>query len=192
MNTIRIEANAIPSKTVKYINYKTASTSMNCGLSFEDEEDLKQSIYLAVVKAIAAYDKSHGASMETFLHRSVDFATCEFLRNRRREKRVRLLYILDAPLEDGRQPDGCEGHETMLDETADKRDSGIHAVDLHHDVAEALRGLDRETSEVCRLLMEGESVREIARTLGIKRWVLMREIMPRIAARLEKVRDSVK
>ena len=194
MKNACIDRNDIPRDTVRYINIKTVSTSRNVGLSRPDEEDLKQSLYLAVIKAREAYDATHEASLETFLHQAADFATKEFLRNRRREKRVRVVCVLDAPVVEegfGGDDESAEG-ETLADRIPDSRDGGIAEIDLHHDVAEALRGLDEDSLAVCRLLMAGETVNSASKILGLNRWTVIRTIIPAVAARLEKVRSLAK
>ena len=194
MNTTRIDRNAIPQDTVRYINIKTVTTSRNVGLSYEDEEDLRQCLYLAVVKAREAYDASHKTSLETFLHAATDLATKEFLRNRRREKRVRLICVLDEPVaQDGFGGDDetdCE--ETLIDTIADNRDGGIAEIDLHNEVRDALRGLDADSMRLCQLLMDGETVNSASKILGIERWVVLRKMIPGIAKRLEKIRSTEK
>jgi RNA polymerase sigma factor (sigma-70 family) len=194
MNTTHNEGHSLPAATMRYIDLKTRQTSVNVGLSFADEDDLRQHISLAVVKARYAFDEAAKASLETFLHTAVDNAVKEFLRNKRREKRVRLLYVLDEPVcQDGFGGDdeaGCE--ESRIDTIADERDGGIADIDLHNEVQDALRGLDAQSLQLCQLLMDGETLRGAAAKMGITHWRVIRSLMPKIAVRLQKIRDFKK
>ncbi len=187
-------AELIPATTMRYIETKTRQTSINVGFSFADEDDLKQHISLAAVKARYAYDEAAKASLETFLHTAVDNAAKEFLRNKRREKRVRFICVLDEPVcQDGFGGDDevdCE--ESRIDTVPDERDGGVDDVDLHNDVAEALRGLDPLSMQLCQLLMDGETLRGAAEKMGVTHWRVIRCLVPKIAKRLQKIHDFKK
>lgn len=51
MKKIRIEAYALPQNTMNYIARKAKTTAISVGLSYAEEEDLKQHLCLCVVRA---------------------------------------------------------------------------------------------------------------------------------------------
>jgi len=186
MNTIREDQNALPKQTMKYIMGRTVSAAKVAGLSYEDEDDLRQTLFLAAVKARAKYDATHKASIETFLHCAVDNALKNFLRDRRRIKRVNLICVLDAKeCDEGFElGDDEENDETMAERIPDETGSGIPETDLKLDVAEGVRRLDPTSRRLCELIMSGMSVREAGREMGIPFWTLNRKYVPAIARHL--------
>lgn len=68
MKKIRIEAYALPQNTMNYIARKAKTTAINVGLSYAEEEDLKQHLCLCVVRARDNYDAAKRMSLESYLH----------------------------------------------------------------------------------------------------------------------------
>jgi RNA polymerase sigma factor (sigma-70 family) len=189
MNKARIaDANNLPTKTVGYINAKARKTSFCIGLGFEDEEDLRQSLFLAAIKARDSFNAaSRAAMLETYLHRAVDNAAVDFLRRRSANIRTSVLCILDAPLNpNGNHAEFREG-ETMIDFVADRNADTAEDIVLRIDVADAIKPLDRECRELCDLLMRGVSIRECARIMELPLWDVRRRLMPKIADSLEEL-----
>ena len=101
MKKIRIEAYARPQNTMNYIARKAKTTAINVGLSYAEEEDLKQHLCLCVVRARENYDAAKRMSLESYLHMEIDAKTKNFLRDRQARKRVCLVLTLDAPVANG-------------------------------------------------------------------------------------------
>src|SRR5574344_1063250 len=72
MKKIRIEAYALPKNTMNYIARKAKTTAINVGLSYAEEEDLKQHLCLCVVRARDNYDAAKRMSLESYLHMEID------------------------------------------------------------------------------------------------------------------------
>lgn len=181
------DVNALPAITTKYIINKAVTTSRCTGLSFQDEDDLKQTLFLAAIRARENYDPSRNASLETLLHTVVDRALLHFLRDRRRCKRLNVVCVLDANECDAgfELGDDEENNETMAERIPDETGSGIPETDLRMDVAEGLKRLDPTARRVCELVMSGKSLRQAGMELGIPAWTLNRKIVPAIAAQLK-------
>jgi len=190
MKKVRIEKYALPQNTMSYIASKVRQTSMNVGLSYTEEEDLKQHLYLCAICARDNFDKNREASLETYLHMEVDAKTKNFLRDRKAGKRVNIVLTLDEPIVGGSSEDGDED-ETWLDRVADENDHRQEESDLRHDVAYALSQIkDERTRTICKLIMQGVTYVDIAKIVGIPEWSIRQQILPALAPLFKKSLNS--
>lgn len=192
MKKIRIEAYALPQNTMNYIARKAKTTAINVGLSYDEEEDLKQHLCLCVVRARENYDAAKRMSLESYLHMEIDAKTKNFLRDRQARKRVCLVLTLDAPVANGAddEPDSDEtkGVDLVPDE---KSGRDLELADLRHDVAYALSQIkDERVRTICKLVMEGVSYVDIAKVVGVPEWKIRQQILPSLVPVFKKALNS--
>lgn len=183
------QAHSLPQQTIKYIDHRCVETSKTVGLSFQDEEDLKQQMYLYAIKALEHYDQDRKAKLETFLHAVVDNAAKQFLRSRMRMKNRRVACILDAPVEGESAQDGGD-EMTLLDTIADESAAWLDEYELRSDIAAFLATLGKQQKTVCRLVMANVPYVEISRRIGVPEWKIRQQILPGLAPVLAKFLNS--
>ena len=171
----------IPAETEKYLRGKVRQTAIRYSLDKAAEDDLIQEIYRSLYKRIVEFDSRRNAALTTYLHLCVDGAVHEYTRSLGRMKNTKLLFILDAPINNGSEDEGNDVEESLVDCIPSERAERERCnCDLKSDVAEIIKKLSPELRTVCVLFMEGKSAAEVAKVIGRPRQNIYSLILPKL------------
>lgn len=171
----------IPSQTVKYIHYKANRTAMTLGWNSQDEEDLRQDLFLEVFVKMKKWDESRGRSLGSYLQMCVDARIKSALRASRRQKRANVDLSLDVLDHNGDAAvDGVSGNVGLT----------CLQCDRINDVRTMFASLDDELMTACRCLAMGISDRKLARRLGRSRKYVAANIFPRLRQKFAELRGA--
>jgi RNA polymerase sigma factor for flagellar operon FliA len=131
-------------------------------------EDAIQEGQLALCDAIARFDPARGIKFESFASRRVWGAMLDFLRQSRffsgcRKRRCQPPVPLDAPRFAGDTHRVRTGHDALVDRSELRREQIRDAIDA----LDALPLDERQRLIVRRLYVDGRSLRDVGRELGV-------------------------
>ena len=173
----------------RLVRFKARSLSNCRGFRHFEVSDLQQELWLALQQQVPNFDPDR-ASIDTFINRVVESASCSLIRDQQRARRHddQCTRSLDAP------PAADDSAETLSGSLSDSdrvRHTGRVASDARSEsedreaVDQALRSMPAVAGDVCRRLMNG-SVSSVARDLGTSR----RQIRNAIAEAREHLQEA--
>lgn len=147
------------------IKLKARQLKRSSGIELQDVEDAEQDIYVGVSSRVHGFDAKR-ASWKTFLNRTVDSATKDFLTAHKAKKRSRCLPILD----DSQESAGGVSHQCLTDDVHDhrlgqRRRNEQDAADLRWDTQAIVATLLPDLRQQCQKLPEKSRTR-IAKSGG--------------------------
>ena len=186
----RKDPNALPDRTMAYIDYlvNTAPKShiMNC----HDAEDLRSECYLTAVKLRESFDPNRGNTLATFLEKGIWNAFSHFFRDRARLKRSCVQYTLDelvineAGGDDGEDEECSRADMVPAPERNTEKEEREMALDIESFLATIA---DRRIREAVRLMLAGESTKnDIADAIGVSYGTYRYKIEPTAKAYLKQ------
>ena len=171
---------AFSRRTVKHIQLTARRLARLPGFSRSDIPDIEQDLALAAWKALPRFDPSH-ASIDTFVDRVLGAVVGMLERRRERQKRDhrREAYSIDEMM-DAKRAAEAEGGDAVPPLEAEVHDLRLgrdyadeaHRAGLRLDVAQILERLPADLRAVAEMLMDGQSLVQVARALGIPRQTL--------------------
>lgn len=177
----------IPEQTVKYVNFKAYRLAKTFGLNSQDEEDLRQDLFVYALEKLAHWDERRGRSLASFLQMCIDSKLKNVVRDAQRMKRRNIILTLDAPCgTDNSVDDGG----TVIDHIAGVVGRRQEEVDRICDIRAVVGSLDDELATVCRMLKKGNSQREIAKRLERSRKYVAETLMPRLRDKFAELKNS--
>ena len=192
MNTKTTREITLNEKMLGMIDFFTARTAKKNRLDYHQTEDLKQDMCVAAMKFLGKYDPERGMSAESYLYMKLDGWCTDFgTKTLKAKKNNLLVFTLDEPANEGGEASGEEaGAMTKLDLVVDEGESALKLRDLKRDIAYVLSRLDEDDRKVLNLIyVDGMSLREVARTLGMA-WSSFQCMFPKIQARFIKLYRS--
>jgi len=184
---MKTDPHALPAKTMKFIDVKVTATP---GLNDQDREDLRQNMYLAVIREREKFDPARHSSLEHFLESPAMSAWKKFFRDRARLKRARVVAVLDEPVRTGTGSDGL-GVDTQagtrLDFVADPNESRQDDADREIDRSSFKSTLaDPMMRSAYEMLIDEVPQKEIIRRLGITEAKFRFSLMPALKRAMKK------
>jgi RNA polymerase sigma-70 factor (ECF subfamily) len=160
----------------KFIQIKARQLIGKWGIRNDDLDDIKQDFRHDLFRRLPKYNAKK-AKLTTFIQRVVEHKIANILRDRRSDKSVanRRCLSLDSTV----QTDDSSGREIILGDCVShdqfqlfcrgKTRSRQEERELVADVRQVVGTLPENLRAACELLLEGMSISETARRVGIKR-----------------------
>jgi RNA polymerase sigma factor (sigma-70 family) len=165
MSKNRVE---IPQSVMAIVRRKTTQLRAQRRISREDADDVAQSLYLKVTKALPAHDPSKG-SVEAFAQTVVNRAAANVIRDQRAAKRAPgravSLHVM-IKLDDGEYGELAQtiSQRELSARTGAQQVNAIEAFERAHDIAELIAQHAHSDRELLRRLKR-QSAAEAARDL---------------------------
>ena len=159
---------------VRAIDHKVRHLYDKYQLTCDDLSDLRQELFVHALQYAHTFNPQR-AQWTTFIDRLLKSGIANFLRARdaecRRGDRCVPLCVADDREHSAEYMATLDGAYTGQCATPDGQamDSSTEAIDLRLDVEAILATLSPLLQRICQLLMDGESVVAVARTLGMPR-----------------------
>ena len=167
---------ALPKDSVGDIKSIAHKFAQAYGLNYQDEEDLRQELFLHCYRVIGDYMPGSEATLRSYLYSCCVNRAKRFMTAMGRIKRADVVLALDAPV-------GADGDDetAMVDTIADGSEDGQFLIDRKYDVATVVGQLDEELRKACELFkLPGMSQRELAKRLKRNRKYIDKTLMPRL------------
>ena len=178
MNKPQLDPNAFSDTVIRQVEYEVANVSKRYGLDFKTEEDLRQDLYLALIKRREKYDPKYGQNLNSYLYMVLKSAVKNWLTQQNRKKKSLVEYTLDEPMPEG---------EVSKVELVRKDESEERAADLRKAVREAVMLMeDGENKRIMKLFMKGWSKKRIRKALGYSESDFKRKILPKAIEDFQK------
>jgi len=159
---------------VRAIDHKVRHLYDKYHLTCDDLDDLRQELFVHALQYAHTFNPQR-AQWTTFIDRLLKSGIANFLRARDAECRCGEKSV---PLCEADDREHSAEYVTALDGVytgtrlspdGQTMDTSTEAIDLRLDVAAILATLSPLLQQICRLLMDGENVTAVARTLGMPR-----------------------
>ena len=115
------------------------------------QDDIRQELWIYIARAVEKYDPERGCSLQTFFRNVIDVRTIDICR-RYLNQDARNLHFGDTNLDDEYPVYAREDFRLIL---------------LRMDLAVVMQRLSPAQRQVCQWIMDGLSLRTIARKLGV-------------------------
>lgn len=166
---------ALPHSVTSRICYRAKRLRMKFGLSAEDEKDLRQDLWVSIVRAVSYYDPSR-----TPMQRYVTMVL-----NTRYKHHVRQFMIATEVSPIRVISIESEIQMVALSITDESATTTLERSDLAHDVELILQSLSLEEQQICQAVMECHNPHEAAKRLGI-----IPSVIYRLLKRLRRIFSS--